>query len=279
MGYTLNLIQKIVCIHSIFPTEVFEEMEDIEFDSFNKEDGSYQIIIPKLLHFVHQSLTQGLSYAEYLVVKSAFLSGSVDSVFIHSVGSPNSSYLDILLEDRTLEDKLFISDVNPGYDDELDKITSQQATSIGLMGIASFGGFFVQPNTLFMGDITKLLKYESFVYWNDQDDILPSIIGAHPSAKVIEQIKALGGKSFPDIDVALDLFGDSENVKRISEKKLLTKINGNSSFVRTLENKLVDLNQDGNLDNYTEISVKTALSLEAALLRKIQYNTYRLILD
>merc|ERR1712079_802940 len=110
MGYTLNLIQKIVCIHSIFPTEVFEEMEDIEFDSFNKEDGSYQIIIPKLLHFVHQSLTQGLSYAEYLVVKSAFLSGSVDSVFIHSVGSPNSSYLDILLEDRTLEDKLFISD-------------------------------------------------------------------------------------------------------------------------------------------------------------------------
>ena len=40
-----------------------------------------------------------------------------------------------------IKDKLFISDVNPGYDDELDKITSQQATSIGLMGIATFGGF------------------------------------------------------------------------------------------------------------------------------------------
>ena len=104
------------------------------------------------------------------MVKSAFLSGSADSVFIHSVGSLNSSYLDILLEDPTLEvrisgrcvtvqchafivyfidflpmkDKLFISDINLSYDDELDKITSQQATSIGLMGIASFGGFFVQ---------------------------------------------------------------------------------------------------------------------------------------
>ena len=75
------------------------------------------------------------------------------------------------------------------------------------------------------------------------------------------------------------MFGDPGNVKRISEKKLLTKINGNSSFVQTLENKLVDLNQDGNLDNYTEISVKKALSIEAALLRKIQYNTYRLIFD
>ena len=37
------------------------------------------------------------------MVRSAFLSGSVDSVFIHSAGSPNSSYLDILLEDKTLE--------------------------------------------------------------------------------------------------------------------------------------------------------------------------------
>ena len=43
-----------------------------------------------------------------------------------------------------MKDKLFISDINLSYDDELDKITSQQATSIGLMGIASFGGFFVQ---------------------------------------------------------------------------------------------------------------------------------------
>ena len=31
-------------------------MEDIEFDLFNKEEGSYQIIVPKLLHFVHRSL-------------------------------------------------------------------------------------------------------------------------------------------------------------------------------------------------------------------------------
>ena len=31
-------------------------MEDIEFDLFNKEEGSYQILVPKLLHFVHLSL-------------------------------------------------------------------------------------------------------------------------------------------------------------------------------------------------------------------------------
>ena len=77
------------------------------------------------------------------------------------------------------------------------------------------------------------------------------------------------------MDVVLELFSDPENAKKISEKKLVTKINGNSSFVETLEHKLVDLNQDGNLDNYTEISVKSELSIGAALLRKIQYKTYR----
>ena len=41
---------------SIFPTEIIEEMEEIEFDLFNKEEGSYQLIIPKLFHFVHRSL-------------------------------------------------------------------------------------------------------------------------------------------------------------------------------------------------------------------------------
>ena len=98
------------------------------------------------------------------MVMSAFLSGSADSVFIHSAGSPNSSYLDILLGDKSLEvspitisrpssvcqlkDKLFISEINLDHDDELEKMTFHEATSVGLMGIASFGGFFVQVKSL-----------------------------------------------------------------------------------------------------------------------------------
>ena len=92
-------------------------------------------------------------------------------------------------------------------------------------------------------------------------------------------VSSIAEKNFYDMDVVLNLFSDPENVKKISERKLMSIIDGNSSFVQTLEHKLVDLNQDGNLDNYTEISVKTSLSIGAALLRKIQYNTYRLIVD
>ena len=40
---------------------------------------------------------------EYVMVTSAFKSGAVDTVFIHSATSLNSSYLDILSKDKTLE--------------------------------------------------------------------------------------------------------------------------------------------------------------------------------
>ena len=55
------------------------------------------------------------------------------------------------------------------------------------------------------------------------------------------------------------MFSDSENVKQISEKKLLTKINENSSLERILEYELVELSEDKNIKNYSETSVKTSL--------------------
>ena len=120
------------------------------------------------------------------------------------------------------------------------------------------------------------------------------------------------------------MFSDSENVKQISERKLLTKMNENSSLERTLEYDLVDLSEDMNLENYSETSLKTSLregsnklmkflnmkccklfiaksyitlywilknssliffifdpsySISAALFRKIQYDSFRLIID
>ena len=111
---------RITLYSSVFPTEILEEMENLDFTLFNSEEGSYQMMVPRLLHVVHTSLVrgreweslanslfdlqrEGLSYMEYVMVTSAFKSGAVDTVFIHSATSLNSSYLDILSKDKTLE--------------------------------------------------------------------------------------------------------------------------------------------------------------------------------
>ena len=49
-----------------------------------------------------------------------------------------------MVEGNLFQDKLYILDINTPQDDSFEKLTSLQATSIGLMGIATFGGFFVQ---------------------------------------------------------------------------------------------------------------------------------------
>ena len=108
---------------------------------------------------------------------------------------------------------------------------------------------------------------------------VPSIVGAHPRARVVENIKALATRNFPDLDIALNLFSHPETVKNISDKNLLTKIDVNSSFEKTLEYALVDITADVSLENYSEISVKTSHTVTAALMRKIHYDTYRLILE
>ena len=62
----------------------------------------------------------------------------------------------------SFQDKLYILEVNTPQDESLEELTSYQATSIGLMGIATFGGFFVQvENFIFIRLITfaYLAKY------------------------------------------------------------------------------------------------------------------------
>ena len=68
-----------------------------------------------------------------------------------------------------LKDKLFISEINLTRNDELDKMTEEQATSIGLMGIASFGGFFVQ-----VGCQVELLTYFNLIFKLKSSRILSS---------------------------------------------------------------------------------------------------------
>ena len=108
---------------------------------------------------------------------------------------------------------------------------------------------------------------------------VPSLLGAHPSSRVVRKIKDLAVDKFPDVTVALDLFTDPENVKKLSEKNLVTQINSHSSLEKILEYKLIHVSQDEALENYTEISVKTSYSLTAALIRRIQYGTYRLVIE
>ena len=43
---------------SVFPAEIFQEIESIDFTSFNNQEGTYQMMVPRLLHFVHTSLVE-----------------------------------------------------------------------------------------------------------------------------------------------------------------------------------------------------------------------------
>ena len=117
---------------SEFPQEIFAEIQDCDWSSQNQEEGSYQTITPGVFHLVHPDLTYGLNFVESCVIKSAFQNSVLDSVFIHAqVGVLNSSYLDELMSDPVLEEKIVIMETDFGTGDS-EKLSSKQIVSAGL---------------------------------------------------------------------------------------------------------------------------------------------------
>ena len=117
---------------SEFPQEIFAEIQDRDWSSQNQEEGSYQTITPGVFHLVHSDLKYGLNFVESCVIKSAFQNSVLDSVFIHAqVGVLNSSYLDDLMSDPVLEEKIMIMETDFGMDDS-EKLSLKQIVSAGL---------------------------------------------------------------------------------------------------------------------------------------------------
>ena len=119
---------------SEFPQEIFAEIQDRDWSSQNQEEGSYQTITPGVFHLVHSDLKYGLNFVESCVIKSAFQNSVLDSVFIHAqVGVLNSSYLDDLMSDPVLEEKIMIMETDFGMDmSDSEKLSSKQIVSAGL---------------------------------------------------------------------------------------------------------------------------------------------------
>ena len=88
-----------IYIFSVFPEEILHEVEDVDFELFNTDVGSYQTITPAILHIIHTSLVgsfcsiihtlftskePGLTFAEAAITRAAIKYGGADSVYIHS---------------------------------------------------------------------------------------------------------------------------------------------------------------------------------------------------
>lgn len=117
---------------SEFPLDIFEEIQDRDWSSQNQEEGSYQTITPGVFHMVHPDLIHGLSFVESCIIKSAFQTSVLDSVFIHTqVGILNSSYLDELMSDPVLEEKIMIMETDFGVENS-DELSQKQIVSAGL---------------------------------------------------------------------------------------------------------------------------------------------------
>ena len=64
---------------------------------------------------------------------------------------------------------------------------------------------------------------------------------------------------------------------RIASSNIVGGNNGNKSFKEFFDFELMDMSNDEALEFYNEQNIKESISITAALLRRIEYNTSRMI--
>jgi len=152
-------------LFSNFPGDIFEEISEPDWTSLNSQQGSYQTITPSFFHMVHPYLVIsnvqrmifqifllkdiGLTFSEFVIIKSVFRNTVVDTIFIHAqTGSLNSSLLDNLLGDPMYNEKIFVIDVEldpiPSSHSNARELSDRQCTSVGLKAVTAFGGFYLK---------------------------------------------------------------------------------------------------------------------------------------
>jgi len=113
--------------------------------------------------------------------------------------------------------------------------------------------------------------------WHENEDY-PVLIGAHSASRVVQQLKNQQIKNTDgqlSLDTALLQFNNPSLTKRITSLFLIGGTN--ESFKESLAFELIDLNHDDDLEFYSKQSIRKSPSISAALLRRIEYNTSRMI--
>lgn len=275
----LKQITKLLSLSSEFPDEIFSEIKEMNFNLFPTESGSHQTITPAIVHIVHTNMKTGLTLSEAAIARGAIKYGGADSVYIHSVVSLDSRYLDALLDDVMIKDQERVALLQINFKDNSTNFTDSEVVWAGLNALEAVGGVFLKPGVMLLDDMTNLLKFEAAVHWEEEKEY-PDLVMAHPAARVLDGVRKL-----PDhhsMGEALALLDTGHLVKRFPDNTIqindiITAISDGISFSDILKYKFVDINTEESLDLYDDENIKKSPSLVAALLRKAWFDTSRFI--
>jgi len=265
---------RVISLTSDFPEEILAEIEDMNFDLFNTEHGSYQTIIPAILHIVHTSMVPGLTFVEAAIARSAIKYGGMDSVYIHSVVDLQSRFLDELLTDELVSEQERVTLLQITFKDNSTKFTEDEVLWASLNALEGIGGVAVRPGVLLLNEISSLLKFEAAVHWREGGNY-PDMVMAHSAARLMD-----GTRELPDhhsIGHALTLLNTTQIVKRFPDTGLIAAISEVISLPDILQHNIVDINANQHLHLFDDENIKTSPSLAAALLRKAWFDTTRFI--
>ena len=177
----------------------------IDFDGFNNVSGTFEFIVPNIVHFIHFDKTE-LSFVDYIVLRAVLLHQAPDKIFIHT-NTPEApltgKYWDWVRKDEKLwplihvvflelPDKIFGQDLNDGF-------RVYHGSDIGRIRLLmNYGGIYLDNDVFVIKNLDKYRKYEFVLNWDEDQSLGTQVLIAHKDARFLKKWLECYREYFPD---------------------------------------------------------------------------------
>jgi len=154
----------------------------IDFENFNNETGSKNLIVPNYIHYV-QFDKSNISFVTLVCMLSAYYNHGPSKIYLHTNIVPEGRYYEILKS--ILGDKLKFKDLDKPTHVFGQKLSSVQhsADVAKIKLVMKYGGIFLDGDVFVVQNLNRYRHFEFAIGWPHNQNIGTQVIIAHREAR------------------------------------------------------------------------------------------------
>jgi len=156
----------------------------IDFEHFNNETGSRNLIVPNLMHYVHFD-KKTLNFVSLICMLSAFYNHKPTKIYLHTNIQPEGHYFDVF--QKVVGNRLEINEIVKPTHVFGQRLSSVQhsADVARIKLLMKYGGIFLDEDVFVVQNMNRFRHFECALGWPEDQNIGTQVLVAHKDARFL----------------------------------------------------------------------------------------------
>jgi len=158
----------------------------MDFEHFDNETGSRNLIVPNLMHYVHLDKNT-LNFVSLICMLSAFYNHRPAKMYLHTNIQPEGHYFEIF--QKVVGDRLEINEIVKPTHVFGQKLSSVQhsADVARIKLLMKYGGIFLDEDVFVVQNMNRFRHFECALGWPEGQNIGTQVLVAHKDARFLSK--------------------------------------------------------------------------------------------